>query len=413
MFNHPFTPLPDDPVPYRMEGTMSMEILDEILSYAEKVGAGEINFMSGQIVRVGLHGVNRPFTNRAISHPEVERVLKYMFSEQGPSLLNGGNDIDGSHELRAQSGIRDYPLRFRYNATKGRDAINISMRTLPSEPPSLATMNVPELIISNLRPKSGLIYVAGPTGSGKSTLMAACIRYLVQLPDRPEDGFINSGKIIFYERPIEFIYDDLKDLPRFIIHQAEIGKDLRARGDRPSESEEWAYAVRNALRRTPDMAVIGEARDPATILGCINLALSGHLTWATIHAIGVSETIRRATIVFPAAERQGAAVDLLNTLHMIVAQILVPKIGGGRQALREYGLFNQDVKSKLLRVPVDSWPETVRDLMKSGVLVGETLLQCADRRLADGLITKETRDMAAARQEEGLKDAEKEAPIVS
>jgi defect-in-organelle-trafficking protein DotB len=270
-----FVKLPDDPEPFVLDGRITEAMLDDLLEYAYEVNASDINFKSDEVVRISLYGILRPFTNRILNAPEVANVLGWMFGAMGSSSMNSGRDVDGSFEIRPR-GDREYPLRFRYNATNGRNAIQITMRTLPSSPPDLMTMNVPQQIIDNLRPKSGLIYIAGPTGSGKSTLMAACIRYLINLPDRPEDNFVNSGKFIFYERPIEFIYDDLKHAPRHLIHQAEVGRDLRTPGDHTTESEEWAYAVRNALRRTPDVAIIGEARDAATIQGCINLGLSGH-----------------------------------------------------------------------------------------------------------------------------------------
>jgi defect-in-organelle-trafficking protein DotB len=194
-----------------------------------------------------------------------------------------------------------------------------------------------------------LVLITGPTGSGKTTLLAAGCRMLLESPH-------GCGKMLTYEAPIEFTYDSIITR-RSLVAQTEIPRHL------PS----FAAGVRNALRRKPEIILVGEARDRETISAAIEAAQTGHTVYATVHTTGVASTMRRMISTFEPSERSERAFSLMETMRLIVTQTLVPKIGGGRVALREYMAFTEDIRETLLNMPFDRWPfELLRMVSESG-----------------------------------------------
>ena len=181
-------------------------------------------------------------------------------------------------------------------------------------------------------------------GSGKSTLLASIIRELVERED-------SHRKVLTYEAPIEFVYDMLNK-PTAIISQAEIPRHL------PS----FAAGVRNALRRSPGLILVGESRDTETISASIEAALTGHPVYTTLHSNGVPETIRRLVASFPADERVGRIIDILETVRLVIWQKLVPTVDGKRVALREYLVFDEHVRDELISAPADQIIQRTREL---------------------------------------------------
>jgi defect-in-organelle-trafficking protein DotB len=157
----------------------------------------------------------------------------------------------------------------------GHEGIQITIRTIPTAPPALSSLQLPQSIIDAIAPQEGVVYVTGATGSGKSTLLAAIIKELAENPD-------SNRKILTFESPIEFVYDSV-EMPSAVVSQSEIPRHL------PS----FAAGVRNALRRKPRLILVGEARDTETINAVLEAALTGHPVYTTLHTNGVAETIRR------------------------------------------------------------------------------------------------------------------------
>ena len=218
-----------------------------------------------------------------------------------------------------------------------------------------------------LAPDQGVVYVTGATGSGKSTLLAAIIRHLVE----KEEG---NCKVLTYEAPIEFVYDDIQ-MPSSIVSQAEIPRHLAS----------FAAGVRNALRRKPGLILVGEARDAQTISAVIEAALTGHPVYTTLHSNGVAETIRRLVTSFPADERHGRTIDILETIRLAVWQRLVPSTDGMRVALREYLVFDNKIRDMLLDVDPENVTAATRRLVKE---YGQPMEVDARQKFEAGIIAE-------------------------
>lgn len=371
------------------DGRFSDRDFDDLLVWAADRKASDVTLQSGMPVIAEIGGRLIKVTRRPLNHPEIEEVLRYVYGENGPAEIKSGYDLDPAHEIRVAGRGR---MRFRVNATGGRmaggDAVQITIRTLPAEPPALDALGIEPSIVANLRPPQGMILVTGPTGSGKSTLLSAAIRSLVEGEDANE-------KVLEYSAPVEYVYDRV-EMPSSVVFQTEVGRHLRPKGSADEESL-FAYAVRNALRRKPTIILIGEARDRATIQASVEAALTGHLLFTTMHTIGVGETLRRAVTPFPGSERRGIAVDIMESLRMVVTQVLLPRVGGGKVGCREFMIFDEKSRSKLLDIDVDDWPQAVRRMMWAGEADGSPMARSAKHLLESGLIEQRTFDYVAAR----------------
>lgn len=342
--------------------------IDPFLLWCVKKGASDITFQSNRSVYSEIHGTLYPSTYRALDAADMAAVLVRLYGTEALAILAGGADIDLSYEVMVDRFTR---TRFRVNMTAiladGRDGVQVTMRTLPSAPPTMKQLNIEAEIIANWKPRQGLVLVTGPTGSGKSTLLAAGNRMLIE-------SLHGCGKMLTYEAPIEFTYDTITS-KRSLVAQSEIPRHL------PS----FAAGVRNALRRKPEIILVGEARDRETISAAIEAGQTGHTVYATVHTTGVAATIRRMVSTFEPSERTERAFALMETIRMVVTQTLVPKIGGGRVALREYMPFTEEIRERLLSLTFDQWP---LELMQMVPKYGKTMEKAAKDAFEAGLIEK-------------------------
>lgn len=370
-------------------GRLNRDNFDDLMTWCAENKISDISIQSGEYIWGDVGGTITKITKKKISHPEVSEIVRSIYGDNGPGMVNSGEDLDFAYEFKNSDGR----LRFRINITCGRTiggrGFQITARTLPSQPLDIGLLSVEPAILENFRPPQGLNLITGPTGSGKSTLLSSLVRWHCEKPNASE-------KILEYSKPIEYVYDGL-DFPSSFIHQVNVGDHLHAKTDEADSNSIWAYCVRNALRRAPDIIIIGEARDKATIQGCIEAALTGHLVMSTMHTIGVPETIRRAIMPFSAQEKSGIAVDLLESLNLVVTQLLLPRVGGGRIACREYIIFDAKVRANLINQDIDLWPAKLREIMTQGWAQSATMAESADKLLRGGLISKETHEWIASR----------------
>ena len=310
----------------------------------------------------------RPATRRPLDGADLNIFLTKIYGPDAMARLASGVDLDLSYEVRPDRNTR---VRFRVNITamlsKGRDAVQITMRALPDVPPKITDLNVDQEIIDAWAPRDGLVLVTGPTGSGKSTLLAAGMRMLIERPQ-------GCGKMLTYEAPIEFVYDAITS-DKSLVSQSEIPRHLKT----------FEAGVRNALRRKPNIILVGESRDRETISAAIEAGQTGHAVYSTVHTIGVAPTIRRMVATFEPGERTERAYALMETMRMIVTQILVPKVGGGRQALREYLVFTDEIREKFLGMRFDDWPvELIKTVREQGLMMVKSARKAYDAGLIDG-----------------------------
>ena len=342
--------------------------IDPFLLWCVKKNAADITFQTSRVIYSEVYGVLYPSTHRAIDSADMAAVVDRIYGAEALAILAGGKDIDLSYEIMID---RTHRTRFRVNMTAiladGRDGIQITMRVLPSAPPTMKELKVNQEILKHWRPRQGIVLVTGPTGSGKTTLLAAGCRMLIE-------DFHGCGKMLTYEAPIEFTYDTILSR-RSLVAQTEIPRHL------PS----FADGVRNALRRKPEIILVGEARDRETISAAIEAGQTGHTVYATVHTTGVASTIRRMVATFEPNERSERAFALMETMRLIVTQTLVPKIGGGREALREYMAFTEEIRERMLGMPFDKWSA---ELMQMVPKYGKTMEESAKEAFDAGLIEK-------------------------
>jgi defect-in-organelle-trafficking protein DotB len=217
-----------------------------------------------------------------------------------------------------------------------------------------------------------MVLVTGGTGSGKSTLLSSCIRHVIEQENA-------NSKIVTYEAPIEFIYDNIKT-PSSIVSQSEVPRHVKS----------FSSGIESALRRKPDIILIGEARDRETIESSILAAQTGHMLYTTTHTNGVVETIRRLVSVFSSEEQESIVLDLISSIKMIVTQRLVPKITEGRLAIREYLVFTKDVKDQLYKTDYQHIPNKIREIIVNNKT---TMVDAAKICLDNNEISDETFQM--------------------
>ena len=377
---------------FNYEGRLSDEEFDNLLLWCSERKASDITFQSNLQVIAEIGGELRKVTRKPLTHPEIEEIVRYIYGENGPGEIKSGFDLDPAHEVKIPGiGRKRYRVNITGGRTIGTDGIQITIRTLPEIPLDINDLNIEPEIIENFRPPQGMVLVTGPTGSGKSTLLSSGIRMIIERPDANE-------KILEYSKPVEYVYDKV-DMPSSVVFQTEVGRHLRPRGISDEESE-FAYCVRNALRRKPTIILIGEARDKATIQASVEAALTGHVLYSTMHTIGVAETLRRAIMPFPGDERRSMAVDIMETMRLSVTQILLPKVGGGKVGCREFMVFDDVSRSRFLDTEIDEWPQLARRLLSERKCIGRSMKDSAQVLFNNGEIAEDTYNYIASRTKE-------------
>lgn len=354
--------------------------VDDLMVFAHHINASDITIQTGSQIVAEIYGRIYKITKRALSNAEVGDLLNVIYGPNGTTQLMRGNDLDTHFEVRPSRGER---FRHRVNGTgihvEGHEGIQITIRTIPSAPPPLSSLELPPQIVDALAPNEGVIYITGATGSGKSTLLAAIIKELAEAPD-------SNRKILTYEAPIEFVYDSL-ETPSAIVSQSEIPKHLPT----------FAAGVRNALRRKPRLILVGESRDTDTINAVLEAALTGHPVYTTLHANGVAETIRRLVGSFPREERLGRTIDIIETMRLVVWQRLAPTVDGKRVALREYLAFTEDLRDELLDSDPDQITATTREMVKK---YGQLMSVDVEKKYKEGILSERTYKVLSARHKE-------------
>ena len=291
------------------------------------------------------------------------RLFESIAPEERQTFFRQNGEVDFSHTIHGLS-------RFRVNAFRQRGSVAIAVRLIPEQVPTLDQLELPEVVATLARKPRGLILVTGPTGSGKSTTMAAMINLINEE---------QSCNIITLEDPIEYLHRHKKSL----INQREISADTRS----------FANGLRAALREDPDVILVGEMRDMDTISIAVRAAETGHLVLATLHTSDASQTIDRIIDVFPPYQQQQIRTQLSLTLQGIISQQLLPRRSGtGRAVAVEIlvatpavrNLVREGKSHQLLTViqtgaktGMQSMDAALRDLCRAGIVADEEALMRA------------------------------------
>ncbi len=349
----------------------SRDTLDSLFEWAFRLGASDIRVETHKPVFVQLHGRMRQVTRRTFTEREMEEAVNRLYGAEGVARLKRGEDFDVSYEVQPDRRTR---FRFRVNATavlaQGDDGGAVVARALPVRSRALSEQDVEPEIIQACMPRTGLVFIAGGTGNGKSTLQAGITRERLVDPD-------SHVAILEYSSPIEFTFDDVEGTTA-TISQSEIPRHL------PS----FAAGIRNAMRRAGDVIIIGECRDGETMAAAAQAALTDHAVYSTIHAGTLSETVQRIVSLCPLEERGALTVAVAQTLRLIVNQRLVPSLDGTRTALREFLVFDRPMRRKLADTNPDRWPALVEDMLAEGR--GQSFERAIQRALAKGCISEAT-----------------------
>jgi len=264
--------------------------------------------------------------------------------------------------------------RFRVNAFNQNRGAAAVFRTIPSQVLTLEELGAPQVFKEMCMHPRGLVLVTGPTGSGKSTTLAAMIDYI-------NDN--HYGHVLTIEDPIEFVHESKKCL----INQREVHRDTLG----------FSEALRSALREDPDIVLVGEMRDLETIRLALTAAETGHLVFGTLHTSSAAKTIDRIVDVFPAAEKDMTRSMLSESLQAVISQTLLKKNGGGRVAAHEIMVGTPAIRNLIREDKVAQMYSAIQ----TGLGVGmQTLDQCLKDLLAKGLISRQdARDKAKSKEE--------------
>lgn len=344
-FSLPFTP-------FKLEIGFDRQDTQRLLVAAFDLGCSDIRVQSGDYITVFFKRKWYPFTTRPLEHTEVERVLIMLAGATAVSRLGNGNEIDDAPEFFREDAHR-VRSRYRLNAVAARvgntpNGISLILRTIPNDLPHMDKQGFAEDLAEGLLPARGLVLVAGPTGSGKTTAIASALHE--RLKERP------APSILTYEDPDEFNYG-LVGLGRGpLVSQVVIEKHIK----------DWSRAGPTAMRRKGDLILMGEVRDRESADATIEMAITGHGVYATIHADTPDETIFRIVEMFPDESRPAAASKLLGSLRTICAQKLVLTLSNRVVPLRSWILFDSEIKEVMSSPewPYPTWGRYVRQHLR-------------------------------------------------
>ncbi|MBA5687231.1 plasmid transfer ATPase TraJ [Rugamonas apoptosis] len=342
-------------VPFDFHGDMSALAFKRFLRSCAELGVSDILIQGGDHIWVEIHGRQRRASVHTIKQGQLSSLISSVWQAEVESHVRGGRGADRSLELSGEElGIeRGKSIRFRCNFVQARvaridEAYSITMRVIPTELPDILTMGIEPDLLEAFYPAMGLVLVCGPTGSGKTTLQAGVYALAGrEMPDR---------KVITYEDPIEFVLGG----PHWKgpqPAQSQIGRDIKT----------FADGLRNGMRRKPSIIGIGEARDLETMDAMIEAGLTGHLTYATVHTESVPETINRVIQVYPPAQQSAVASRLMGALRVIVVQRLLKTTDGRRQAVREYIVFDRDLRNELQAHHYEKWAPLLRKRLEDNL----------------------------------------------
>jgi twitching motility protein PilT len=329
---------------------------EEFIMQAREMNASDIHLTVGAPTVIRVNGELCKYTE--LSDQVINRTILSILSAEQEKELTEGKDIDFSFELK--NGARQ-----RVNVFRQSGRLACSIRLLNAQIPDITTLGMPSSVLELAKKRRGMILVTGPTGSGKSTTLAAMIEYINKT---------RACHVITIEDPIEYKYTQEKAT----IHQRELGRDVPT----------FAYALRSALREDPDVILIGEMRDYETISLAMTAAETGHLVFGTLHTVNAAQTIDRIIDACPIHAQEQARNQLASMLQGVIAQSLLPKADGkGRVAAVEL-LLGTDAVRNLIRSNKIPQMETV---MQGGVKQGmQTLPDALAKLYKSGQITYDT-----------------------
>ncbi len=330
--------------------------ITELLAFSAKQGASDLHLSAGLPPMIRVDGDVRRINLPPMEHKEVHGLIYDIMNDKQRKDYEEFLETDFSFEVPGVA-------RFRVNAFNQNRGAGAVFRTIPSKVLTMEDLGMGQVFKDVSSVPRGLVLVTGPTGSGKSTTLAAMIDY------------INDSRyehVLTIEDPIEFVHDSKKCL----VNQREVHRDTLG----------FNEALRSALREDPDIILVGELRDLETIRLALTAAETGHLVFGTLHTTSAAKTIDRVVDVFPAEEKSMVRSMLSESLQAVISQTLMKKMGGGRIAAHEIMIGTSAIRN-LIRE--DKIAQMYSSIQTGGSLGMQTLDQCLERLLQKGLISRE------------------------
>lgn len=330
----------------------------ELLRQTVARNASDLHITIGRPPMLRIHGELEPQSDfEVLDAASAEKLIMQIITPEQRKQLDEELELDCSYSIPDVS-------RFRVNIFWRNGGMGAAIRAIPNKIPTLQELQLPAVVAKLTQLKNGLILVTGPTGSGKSTTLAAMM-----------DAINRSRKdhIMTIEDPIEFVYDHKKA----IVNQRELN----------AHTLSFANALKHVLRQDPDVVLVGEMRDLETIASAITIAETGHLVFGTLHTMGAAQTIDRIVDVFPSYQQQQIRMQLAGGLRAVISQVLLARKKGGRVAAREIMVVNQAVSS-LIR---EGKSHQIYGQLQTGAAEGMVTLEMDVARLLNrDVITYET-----------------------
>ncbi len=337
--------------------------ITELLAFSVKHNASDLHLSAGLPPMIRVDGDIRRINVPALEHKEVHALVYDIMNDKQRKDYEEFMETDFSFEIPGLA-------RFRVNAFNQDRGASAVFRTIPSKVLTLDELGCPEIFKQIVDVPRGLVLVTGPTGSGKSTTLAAMMDY-------KNDS--EYGHILTIEDPIEFVHQSKKCL----INQREVHRDTLG----------FAEALRSALREDPDIILVGELRDLETIRLALTAAETGHLVFGTLHTSSAAKTIDRIIDVFPAGEKSMVRSMLSESLRAVIAQTLMKKIGGGRTAAWEIMVGTPAIRNLIREDKVAQMYSAIQ----TGQAVGmQTLDQHLQELVKRGMISRQDAATKAA-----------------
>ena len=328
--------------------------ITELLAFAHNNKASDLHLSSGLPPMIRVDGDMKRVNVDSLDADTVLKMILDIMNDNQRKNYEEKLEIDFSFEIPNVS-------RFRVNAFNQDRGPAVVFRTIPSVVLSLEDLDAPQIFKEICEKPRGMVLVTGPTGSGKSTTLAAMVDYINEN---------HRSHILTVEDPIEFVHQSKKCL----INQRELHEDTHS----------FENALKSALREDPDVILVGEMRDLETIRLAMTAAETGHLVFGTLHTTSAAKTVDRIVDVFPAAEKSMVRTMLAESLQAVIAQTLIKRIGGGRVAAHEIMLGTAAIRNLIREDKVAQ----MYSMIQTGIAQGmQTLDQCLENLVRDRLIS--------------------------
>jgi len=344
---------------------MPVEI-DQLLAFAVKNKASDLHLSAGVPPIIRVDGDVKRINMPALSHKEVHSMIYDIMNDKQRKAYEEYFETDFSFEIPDLA-------RFRVNAFNQSRGAGAVFRTIPTEILTLEQLGAPKIFKDISMYPRGIVLVTGPTGSGKSTTLAAMVDHVND--NRPDH-------ILTIEDPIEFVHESRRSL----INQREAHRDTLG----------FAEALRSAQREDPDVILVGEMRDLETIRLALTAAETGHLVFGTLHTSSAAKTIDRVVDVFPAGEKDMVRSMLSESLRAVISQTLLKKNGGGRVAAHEIMIGTAAIRNLIREGKIAQMYSAIQTGQASGM---QTLDQCLQDLLTKGLVSREEARYKAANKD--------------